>query len=245
MLQQRIVLASSLKDHQILFECYNPSLRLGTPHMLCSPISTSSPSLTTTARLDANLTLSHLRSQYTVLRPKTSKKTPGTPRQHPVGGTLSPPTNMSIPASFAASANTSSSSYSPLKETEEELVTQLIHLESHELFTQLCINVKVIKCGPREGVYRSCVPVGQGTLRVWRDWLSKHAADWGSNDEQNNGNENILWLHTQKNIGLKMRVRRVSDHMENANTLLQRSNGEDEDVQYIVGYEGMFITTLT
>jgi hypothetical protein len=128
---------------------------------------------------------------------------------------------------------------------EEELVTQLIHLESHELFTQLCTNVKLIKCGPREGVYRSCVPVGQGTLRVWRDWLSTHATDCASSDEQNLSNENIPWIDTRKNIGLRMRVRRVSNHMEIANTHVQRSNGEDEDVQYVVGYEGMFVTTFS
>lgn len=235
-----MILASSLKDHQVVFECYNPSLRLGTPHMICSPVSTRA----STARSDADLTLIQLRIQYTILKPKRTKKESNSPRQHPAGGTFLPPTNNPIPASFAASANTLSSSGTVLKQPEEEMVTQLVHLESHELFTQLCANVKLIKCGPREGVYRSCVPVGQGTLRVWRDWLSEHAAIDDSNNERMFSKDNILWIDTQKNIGLRMRVRRVSDYTENINPLLERSSGEDEDVQYVVGYEGMLVTTF-
>ncbi len=77
---------------------------------------------------------------------------------------------------------------------------QDIYLESHELFSQLCTITNLVKVGPKRGLFLSCIIVGEGILRVWRDWLAERAK---APDEEES---EILWADSKKTVGLRLRV---------------------------------------
>ena len=254
-LHQRILSASALQPHEIIFECYNPSLRLGTPHMICAPLTTltNAPPSSTLVCTDG-LSLSRLNDLYTILKPTKSKKEQDQPRPHPAGGMLAPLTAIFPALPPDATSVTSSSSKQP-KSTMGDLVTQQIHLESHELFTQLCSNIKIVKPGPRQGVYKSCVLVGEGILRIWRQWLSSQPNSAGNSEkpasEDTTGEEyqkmvdaGVLWIDTRKNFGLRMRVEKIPDAFTAPTPSMSGMVDEDEDVGYILGYEGPSLPSI-
>ena len=118
-----------------------------------------------------------------------------------------------------------------------DFVSQNIHLESHELFSQLMTITSLVKEGPKRGLFLSCVNIGEDTLRVWRDWLAERA---GCNttqtkaDEEEEFTNRLLFADTAKHVGLRMRVKERTDGA--APVLLRRD--EDVPVSYILEYEG-------
>lgn len=50
-----------------------------------------------------------------------------------------------------------------------------MHLDAGELFTQLCATTTIVKTGPKNGVYYSSVPVSDGIIRIWRNWLAEQS----------------------------------------------------------------------
>jgi len=79
------------------------------------------------------------------------------------------------------------------------------------------------------------VQVGNGVVRVWRDWLKERANyDGGWNEE------GILWMDNKKSVGLRVKV----VEKEDGDALPARRplrNGEDPPVSYMLCYEGMFL----
>jgi hypothetical protein len=118
------------------------------------------------------------------------------------------------------------------EEKEQELVSQDIHLESHELFSQLCTRANLVKSSPRRGLFHSCVNVGEGILRVWRDWLADAAAGKCPG-------EDILWADSKKNIGLRVRV----EEREAVPVGPPFRVGEERDVSYCLFYEGKLLAS--
>lgn len=110
----------------------------------------------------------------------------------------------------------------------EELVCQDIHLETHELFSQLCTITNLVKVGPKRGLFLSCVNVGEGILRVWRDWLAERAKDADSKESE------VLWADSKKTVGLRLRVM----ERETVHVGPPLRTGEDPAVSYTLQYEG-------
>ncbi len=52
-----------------------------------------------------------------------------------------------------------------------------MHLDAGELFTQLCATTTIVKVGPKNGVFYSSVPVSDGIIRIWRNWLAEQSRD--------------------------------------------------------------------
>lgn len=50
---------------------------------------------------------------------------------------------------------------------------QIISLEDHELFSQLCAVVNLVRSGPRMGLFRSFVSMDESVVRVWKNWLGR------------------------------------------------------------------------
>ncbi len=69
---------------------------------------------------------------------------------------------------------------------DDELPSQEITIESYESFTQLCMFANLLKLGPKNGLFKSCAVVGEGVVRIWRDWLVKGG---------------ILWIDEKENLG--------------------------------------------
>lgn len=110
----------------------------------------------------------------------------------------------------------------------KEFVCQDIHLDSHELFCQLVTITNLVKLGPKPGVFRSSVSVGEGLTRVWRDWLSERVA--GGGDDREKG---LLWSDSGKHVGMRMNVKERPE-------VPAPVVGKDEDppVSYTLQYEG-------
>lgn len=127
------------------------------------------------------------------------------------------------------------------EEEGEELVSQDIYLESHELFSQLMSVVNVVKTGPKKDLFLSCVTVGEGLVRVWRDWLAEHAEDFreskGKDGDAGEDGKGLLWSSVDKHVGLRLRVLEREDMLRGP-VLVSRN--EDPNVSYTLQYEGMW-----
>lgn len=223
-LETRLSAASTLASHTLILEVFHPATKLSTPYLFCAPIP-SSP--TPKIKCDGVGRLGEMREGYTSFRPLQPEadrlpRRPGPPL----------PTSTNTNASVATSAQDTSG--------EAGLVTQDIHLESHELFSQLCTITNLVKVGPKRGLFLSCVSVGEGILRIWRDWLAATAQaqactfQLGSAPITQTGEKDqgaMLWADKGENVGLRMNIERLEAVPGRA--------GEDEAVSYRVGYEGM------
>jgi hypothetical protein len=128
---------------------------------------------------------------------------------------------------------------SEVRDIEEEYVCQNVYLESHELFSQLQSVVNVVKVGLKKYLFLSCVTIGEGLTRVWRDWLADCVENlrFIKSPLKESGNEyrkSLLWSSLDEHIGLRLRV--ISREDVRAPILLQ--SNEDPNVGYTLQYEG-------
>lgn len=122
-----------------------------------------------------------------------------------------------------------------LPESEDGLVSQIVELESHELFSQLCTITNIVKVGPKRGLFLSCVNIGEGVIRVFRDWLSDRVeANERHIDSPKECEKQLLWTDTEKHVGLKFKVSKWEEAP--APILLHRD--EEAPVFYKLQYEG-------
>jgi len=241
---KRLVRAASLKDHTLILECFHPSTKLSTPYLLCDYLGTDFLSKTAdgvgdlykgvgkTGRLGV---LSGLYSHFRPVQPEEDRKPR---RRHPAGD---------VPGYLNASTWFPGPSNGPSEKQDEPYVCQNISLESHELFSQLCTITNLVKVGPKRGLFVSCVNIGEGVTRVWRDWLAERAmsADAagkvaGKDGPKNGKDKNrLLWADAENNVGLGLRVFERDDVPA---PVFVRSD-EDAPVSYTIQYEELVIRT--
>ena len=79
--------------------------------------------------------------------------------------------------------------------------------------------------------------MGEGILRVWRDWLAERAegAQCGETNEGDLSTE-ILWADSKKTVGLRVTVVEREAHPVGPPYRV----GEERDVSYCLFYEGIF-----
>lgn len=114
-------------------------------------------------------------------------------------------TSVSVPVNSSANG----------RDSRDEKVEHTVNLDSHELFSQLCLSTSLVKLGPVTGVFPSVVEAASGVIRVWRHWLREQAVRTqkaGQDnvldpDDEDEGNANVLWVDWKKDIGLRVRVR--------------------------------------
>lgn len=107
-------------------------------------------------------------------------------------------------------------------------------LESHELFSQLCTVTNIVKIGSRQGLFLTCINIGEGLTRIFRDWLAKRCESAGSSETQEDYEERLLWADAQQHVGLRFRVQ----EKEGVHRPLLLASDEDAPVSYVVQYEG-------
>jgi hypothetical protein len=221
-LHHRIFEAGKLSRHQLLLEAFHTSNR-GTGYSICQPLQTTplSPSSQQTS------SRSDLSSLYTSFRPlKPSADRSAFRAGLADGGGWFVP----IPAPPTQTPIEQDTEVTEEQQKEDELVCQDIHLESHELFSQLCTRANLAKSSPRRGLFHSCVNVGEGILRVWRDWLADQAKCEGG------GDGDILWADSKKMVRLRLKV----VEREAVPVGPPFRVGEERDVSYTLFYEGVF-----
>jgi len=125
----------------------------------------------------------------------------------------------------------------------------MVSLESHELFSQLCTIANLVKAVPNVGFLLNCITIGEGVIRIWRDWLAERAilphpkcksslgtpsmsaaSEASSFDER----ERILWLDNGYNVGIRLRV----IEREDLGTPILMRLDEDPHVAYSIEFEG-------
>lgn len=99
--------------------------------------------------------------------------------------------------------------------------------------------VNVVKTGPTKDLFLSCVTVGEGLVRVWRDWLKERAEGVAKRkgEEEEEIEKRLLWSDTQKHVGLRLRVNGRQD--ERVPVLVSRD--EDPNVGYTLQYEELVV----
>ncbi|KAI1081692.1 hypothetical protein F5B20DRAFT_52708 [Whalleya microplaca] len=211
----RLIEATVLKDHEVILECYHPCDKLSTPSLFCEYLGTDGLS---EAGDVANL--GQLNSLYARFRPYLGD---GQKRQRNRG----PPSAM-------------------IQKTEEPAIeppTHEVHLESGELFSQLCTVTDMVKVGPRRGLFLSIANVTDGVIRVWRDWLQKEAEKTAkaskTQQRARTSMDDILWTDSSKNVGLKFRVTKD----ESLREPVLFASDEDPPVSYSLEYQELFIRT--
>jgi len=254
-LHNRLLLAANLHDHTLLLECYHPSAKLTEPPLFCTYLGTpglddapevylsprTSTSTSTSTSNDAPTgALATMHSFYSAFRPHRRAPAQGLAvRRHPAGDIPGSRTHPSSSASQSRHRKTGDGS------SAEELVRQLVSLDSHELFTQLCAQIHLTKLGPRNGLFRCFVEVEEGVVRVWRGWLRDRAVggeEGGGKGKQREGleevrveKEGILWVKPGENVGLRFKVREKIFRRE-VPVLLRVD--EEVAVTYEIEYEG-------
>lgn len=163
------------------------------------------------------MSLGQLRNLYSHFRPIKPESDRREPRAHPAGGWLAVPPN----------------SNALVNDDNSELVCQNIHLESHELFSQLCNITNLVKVGPRRGLFLSCVNITEGIIRVWRNWLADRCKSRNSTTMEER-ERRLLWADPHEHVGLRMRIKERTDVV--APVFVSRD--EDEPVSYTLQYEG-------
>lgn len=137
-----------------------------------------------------------------------------------------------------------------LTEIQSEYVCQNVHLESHELFSQLCTLTNMVKEGPKPGIFLSCVKISGGVIRVWRDWLAERYASSGKfstlysrhniMDEEEESRRCLLWADPRENVGIRIRVMKKED----VESPILAGPDDEASVSYTLQYEGTFILPI-
>lgn len=202
LLRMRLLHAASLSNRELILECYHPTAKLSTPYLVCDASGNAWEELNAASDLNA------LTTHYTHFKPTLKEEDMRPRRRHPRrAGQI------------------------PHLHQEDEVATVDVTLDSCELFTQLCAVTNVVTLGPRKGLFTGHVNVGDGVVRVWRDWLAGRAGK-----EPGQGEESILWADSRKDVGVRFRV------LEKDSSALQQPLliGRDEDpvVSYSLVYEG-------
>ncbi|KAK7750514.1 hypothetical protein SLS62_007593 [Diatrype stigma] len=206
--------ASLLKDHEMILECYHPSVKISTPTLFCEYLGTDGLD-----EAGQDVKFGDMNALYTRFRPYLSD-------EH-----LRP--RVRYPTRRAAEG--AEGAENPLA---EELPTHDIHLDAGERFSQLCTVASLIKVGPRRGLFLSIANVTDGWVRVFRSWLDTQARS-PTGSQQRAGHigeddEPIIWTSAAKDIGLKFRV--VTKDSPHAPVFVDAN--EEPPASYVLQYEG-------
>ncbi|RKU48847.1 hypothetical protein DL546_007599 [Coniochaeta pulveracea] len=110
-----------------------------------------------------------------------------------------------------------------------------IHLDESALFAQLCAVTSLVKLGPRRGLFLSHVNVGEGLIRVWRDWLAARARAGDDGGE-------VLWADSDMTVGIRVGLVEAADTGV-ANFPVFVSSEEDLPVSYRLEYSEVLVRT--
>jgi len=229
-LHNRLVIASELDSHSLLFECFHPSAKLTEPPFFCNYLGTDG-----LARYDGyaeddkylSRRLGEMRTMYSRFQPHRRELEPGGRRvRRPPGD---------IPGSRTFTGTTRDG-------FEGEAVKQIVGLDGHELFTQLVAQTNLAKLSTRNGLFSSFVAIEEGVIRVWREWLREMATKTlGSLKPLDD--ERILWVSPAKNTGIRFNVR--ERQLRRDVPILVRADEEDMPVSYEIEYEGKRSSRIT
>ncbi|KAK5018037.1 hypothetical protein LTR60_001672 [Cryomyces antarcticus] len=227
LIQNRLALAANLTEHTLLLECYHPSAKLTQPPLYCTYLGTEGLAKAELDGDDDNAIgrLGFLNGLYSRFRPLRKEPDTSSVRRHPAGD---------IPGSRTHPATRTQSGHYG---TADELVTEVVSLEAGEGFTQHCVVTNLVKVGPRRGLFVSFIDIGDGVLRIWREWLAEQATLYPL---QSSTPPSVLDDHASSPSCIKFRVK--ERRWRRDNPILFQSDDEVA-VSYSIEYEELLIRT--
>lgn len=146
----------------------------------------------------------------------------------------------------------------------DDIVSETVTVDAHDLFSQLQAFAYLGKREPTRGLLQSIQGVSEGTIRIWREWLSKQCeskrwsdgetiaihhdapaspidkgkgrADSGIAPFDPTQDSSILWLNTRdNNLGIRLKVRERK-WRRNAPVLFK--SDIEVPVSYVVEFDG-------
>ncbi|KAF4126517.1 FBOX protein, partial [Geosmithia morbida] len=194
-IHRRLLSVASLPHNDLILECYHPAAKTSTPYLSCRYQDTKKQCPggdLCTGACDNDPTLHDLRGLYSSFRPVLDE------RQRQILQLRKQRQQ------WQQQRRESVNSSAPQGDVADT-ACQDIFLDDGQLFSQLCAVTNVVKAGPRPGLFKSHINVGEGVLRVWRNWLddmavSDKAAQTGASSNQ------ILWVDADQTVGVRFRV---------------------------------------
>lgn len=245
-----------MDGHTLYLECHPPSGRLTASKVPCAILGTGGLDeiLSETDPADAAFEkLKHINGLYSRFRPHRIESEVPITYRHPAGD---------VPGSRT---------YRDADTTIEvrdanDVVSNVVTVDAHDLFSQLTALTYLGKREPSRGLLFSIQEVSEGTIRVWRHWLSRQCESKSWTDGEavvvhhepsasptGNGkgradslinaidprdDPSVLWINTSgSNVGIKFRVKERK--WRRANPILFLSQ-EEVAVSYTVEFEGIF-----
>lgn len=239
LIYQRLSLAVNLQKHILLLECFPPSRRLFQPALPCTYLGTNGLDDCNDHDDDVDCLrspgedLRKLRDLCSRFRPHRQLDPERKVPKHPAGDVPGSRTYVA-PEVTQPGPSQDAHAQQPAANAEEQLVTQDIHLDSAELFTQLCAQTSVAIPGPSLGIYHDYIDINSGVVRLFRHWLAKEAQRKGESSEEEH--PGVLWANDGEQVGVKFRV---TQKAWKRNTPIIMSADEDMPVSYEIQYEGM------
>lgn len=232
-LQNRLAAAATLLDHVLMLELYPPSARLTAGKLFCTSLGTSGLDDTSIETLPEAEKIGHLgKAVFSRFKPQRHEPVRKLLPRHPAGDI---PGSRTHPSSAASSTQTHNH--------ENDLVSQEVSLDAHELFTQLIATVMLVKPGPRPDTILTAVEVCEGTVRVWRDWLAEQAKKVPPPASSGHPKHDsaILWCNTaNETVGVRFRVKERKWKRDNPILI---SADEEVAVSYTVDLEEVVLRT--
>ncbi|KAI9756666.1 MAG: hypothetical protein M4579_003755 [Chaenotheca gracillima] len=256
-LHHRLLLAASLKDQRVILECYHPSAQYFAPQLSCTYLGTDGLSDQIEGEgsiyqdVEKTGRLGKLAGLYSRFRPVKPSEEGRVYWPHPAGDVPGHPnTSTQYPTGpLPAESTDQRSGAAAMKGVE--LVTQIVTLDSHELFSQLCTVTSLVRDAPRRGLFHSFVTIGEAVVRVWRTWLAeqaRHTSAISAVETEVNGRltndqdpaKRMLWFDSSQNLGLLLRVR--ERQWRRPQPILMHRD-EEQPVSYFLDYEEFLIRT--
>ncbi|KAK4033828.1 hypothetical protein C8A01DRAFT_49673 [Parachaetomium inaequale] len=260
-LKQRLNRATSQPDHRLMLECYHPAEKLYTPYLYCDYLSTDSfAGVEAEAEAEGapspqqHLGAAGLRGIYSHFRPMEHDDNP--PR---LRGRVS----SSGGGSTRGGGGGGGGSGGQQPDAEQHPRPSIdVYLDDDESFSQLCTITNLVRMGPKPGLFRSHVNVGEGVVRVWRGWLAARAAAAaaaaaaaggqvgtgaggdGGGGGGGGGEETVLWADAARDVGVRFRVteKDVPGHMQHPVLV---ASDEQLPVAYRLEFEELLVRSTT
>jgi len=231
-IEDRLLKAASLGAHTLILGVSHPTTNAS--YLFCQYLGHGGPTRIedTLMNCDSTGRLRRLSTIYSHFRPLLPENDSTIPRLQPSTGLLI-------------------GQLGDITQIETGYTCQDIHLESHELFSQLCTSTKLVKVSKNLGLLQTLVDVSDGVIRIWRNWLdgrcaapSRQSADIPSGSshtlEDNEDEYIILWADNKEHVGLRMGV----EEKESLDQESIANPNEDRSVSYTLQFEGMVLAYL-
>ncbi|KAK6828457.1 f-box domain protein [Apiospora arundinis] len=221
----RLVEALALRDHEIILECYHPTVKISTPYLFCDYVGTPGLAEQSISASGRDPTLTGLNALYSRFRP-VQQEDDRRPRSRYPKRTV----------------------VEGLEQPTIDLPSHDVYLDAGELFSQLVTVTNLVKVEPTRKLIIDAINMTDGVIRVFRKWLASEAAAPAQGQQGNAENSRstmdadsaILWADTKQNCGLRMRVVEKID--DQAGPVLVAAD-DDPAISYKLEFEELLIRT--